>query len=74
MTIETRKINLIKIITELNDVSRIQVIENLLFEDADWWDKIGEEERNEIDEGILQADNGLTKSHGEFMERYQKWL
>jgi len=73
-TLETRKINLIKIISDLDDDFRIQEIENLLNKNIDWWQTIDEEEKAEIDNAILQADLGQTISHNEFIDRYKKWL
>ena len=39
----------------------------------DWWDNISDEEKDEIIEGITQADNGDLLSHEEVMAKYDKW-
>lgn len=40
----------------------------------DWWLTISDEERTEIEKGILQAERGEVKSNEEVFEKYQKWL
>jgi len=41
---------------------------------VDWWDEIGEEERLEIKEGLVQANKGEVTPHSEVMAKYEKWL
>ena len=40
----------------------------------DWWNEISIEEKQEIEEGLAQADNGELVSHKTVMEKYKKWL
>jgi hypothetical protein len=74
MNLETRKINIISWVSHLQDEVMIECIEKLQSQRQDWWDTIGEDERTEIEEGIVQADLGEVKSTEEVFSKYQKWL
>ena len=39
----------------------------------DWWDEIREEERDEINEGIRQIEDGDVIAHKDVMENPRKW-
>lgn len=74
MDIQTEKLSLIKWLTELSEPSVIKRLVAFKKEqEADWWDKISEEEKKEIEEGILQADSGELFSHEDVMSKYDKW-
>lgn len=75
MDLQTKKLDLIKWITEVNEPSVIQkIIELKQEQQSDWWDTISEDERLEIEEGLRQADNGEVFTHDEVMAEYKKWL
>jgi predicted transcriptional regulator len=40
----------------------------------DWWDTISDEEREEIEQGLTEADRGEVIPHEEVMAKYKKWL
>jgi len=40
----------------------------------DWWDTISDEEREEIKQGLSEADHGEVINHEEVMSKYKKWL
>lgn len=40
---------------------------------ADWWDELTEDERVEIEEGLVQANKGEIVSHKQVMAKYKKW-
>ena len=42
-------------------------------EQPDWWDEISDEEKQEIEEGLAQADRGEVFSHEEVMLKYEKY-
>jgi predicted transcriptional regulator len=74
MDIQAEKLNLIKWLTEVKEPS---VIERFIAlkndQQGDWWDKVDDDEKAEIEEGLTQADNGEVFSHEEVMSKYQKW-
>ena len=73
MTLDARKINIINWVSQLYDENMISRLEEFQAQ-KDWWLTISDEERTEIEEGILQAERGEVKSNEEVFERYQKWL
>lgn len=74
MDIQAEKLNLIKWLTDVNEPSIISQFVALRQKlQADWWDNISEDEKDEIIEGITQADNGDVLSHEEVMAKYEKW-
>ena len=59
MTIQAQKLELVKLILDIDDKT---VLSNFLqlvkASKEDWWDKISDKEKASIEEGILQADHG----------------
>ena len=41
---------------------------------SDWWDEISPAQKQAIDEGLKQLDNGEGISHEQVMKKYGKWL
>ena len=74
MDIQTEKLNLIKWLINVNEPSVIgQFIALKQKQETDWWDDISLEEKNEIEEGLSQADAGQLITHEEAMAKYDKW-
>ena len=73
MTLDARKINIINWVSQLYDENMISRLEEFQAQ-KDWWLTICDEERTEIEEGILQAERGEVKSNEEVFEKYQRWL
>ena len=42
--------------------------------DADWWDTIPKELKNDIEIALLQADKGDVLSHEEVKKRHPQWF
>jgi len=66
MTIEARKLKLVRRLTELNDESVIHQIENLLESETDIWDELTEKEKKIVRQGIDDLDNGRKVSYKDF--------
>ena len=73
MTLDARKINIINWVSQLYDENMISRLEEFQAQ-KDWWLTLSDEERTEIEEGILQAERGEVKSNEEVFEKYQRWL
>lgn len=73
MTLDARKINIINWVSQLYDENMISRLEEFQAQ-KDWWLTISDEERTEIEKGILQAERGEVKSNEEVFEKYQRWL
>lgn len=62
--IEKRKIKLISIISQLYDTNTLEEIENILMNnDTNWWNKISESEKQAIEAGLQDAEEGKLISH-----------
>ncbi len=73
MSIANRKLSIINWISLLQDESVLEKIEDIQAQKPDWWETISEEEKQEIEDGIRQADQGLLCSSEEVMAKYRKW-
>jgi predicted transcriptional regulator len=43
-------------------------------EKTDWWEEISDIEKESIEEGIQDANNGKLTSHSNAKKIYEKWL
>lgn len=70
-----KKIELIQWLLTLDDNSILEKLMKFRKEETgDWWNSISEEERESIEKGILDAENGKLIPHSEVMKIYEKWL
>lgn len=75
MDISAEKIDLIQWLSALTDEHIIQQIKSIKAKSStDWWNEISEKERQEILEGISQADRGELTPNEEVLRKYSKWL
>ncbi len=42
--------------------------------EKDWWDELTHEEKQLIERGLKDAENGKVTPHKEVMKKYKKWL
>jgi hypothetical protein len=67
--IETKKIQLISIITQVYNIDTLVAIESLLINSkTDWWSDVSKSEQNAIDEGLSDIKNGKVLSHQEVIQ------
>lgn len=68
----------LQLIQWLSTVEDSKVIEKIMEirnkETKDWWNSISDEEKNSIEMGIADAENGKMTSHSEARKLYEKWL
>ncbi|MBB4119980.1 hypothetical protein GGR32_002292 [Mesonia hippocampi] len=75
LSLENKKIELIQWLSTLNDKSLIDKLMKLREkEKSDWWNEISIKEKESIEKGILDADNGNLTSHANVKGIYEKWL
>lgn len=70
-----KKIELIQWLSTIEDHSLIE--ELLKFrtkKSKDWWDAISVEEKQSIEQGILEANEDKLESHSTVRKMYEKWL
>jgi hypothetical protein len=71
--IETKKIQLISIITQVYNIDILVAIENLLINSkTDWWSLISKSEQIAIDEGLMDIKNGNVLTHQEVIIEINK--
>ena len=69
------KLDLIQWISTVDDSAVIDRIRKIREEESgDWWNFISDEERESIEKGIADADNGDVVQHSEVRKLYEKWL
>ncbi|MCB9032419.1 MAG: hypothetical protein H6553_01125 [Chitinophagales bacterium] len=69
------KIELIQWLTTLEDSTLIQkIIELRKNETKDWWNEISEDEKESIELGIADAENGNLQPNSAAKKVYGKWL
>ncbi|MDT3738809.1 MAG: hypothetical protein RO257_04835 [Candidatus Kapabacteria bacterium] len=70
--------NKIELIQWLSSIEDSIIIEKLMKfrkeESSDWWNEISVEEKESIEKGIRDADNGKLKPHSTARKIYEKWL
>lgn len=75
LSLENKKIELIQWLSTLNDKALIdELMEFREKEKNDWWDEISTSEKESIEKGIKDADNGKLASHSNVRKTYEKWL
>jgi hypothetical protein len=67
--IETKKIQLISIITQVYNIDLLVSIENLILNSkTDWWATISKSEKDAIDEGLNDIKSGNVFSHQQVIQ------
>lgn len=69
------RLSLIQWLTTLEDSTLIQkIIELRKNETKDWWNEISEDEKESIELGIADAENGNLQPNSAAKKVYGKWL
>jgi hypothetical protein len=67
--IETKKIQLISIITQVYNIDLLVSIENLILNSkTDWWTTINKSEKDAIDDGLNDIKSGNVFSHQQVIQ------
>ncbi len=77
MNIQTEKLDLIEWISRLNDSSiihKLRQIKEDYSQSADWWKHLNKEEKESIDRGLKDFEEGKIHSHEEARKLYEKYL
>ncbi len=70
MTIQAQKIELVKMILDINDKNVLNnFIQIAKASKEDWWDTISEEEKIAIEKGLAQAERGELVAHDVVMKK-----
>lgn len=77
MNIQAEKLKLIEWMAGLTDqtlIERIKFLKENQLSTADWWEEISQAEKDAVDEGLADAQNGKVMAHEDVRKRYEKWL
>ena len=78
MNISTEKLDIIQRICEIQDNDLIDLIKNIVDipkkSKSDWWNHISLEEKESINRGLQDLEQGKVYSHEQIRKKYEKWL
>jgi hypothetical protein len=78
MDISSEKLDIIQRICEIQDNELIDLIKNIIdiphASNSDWWNHISLEERDSINKGIDDLQQGKVYPHDQIRKKYEKWL
>ena len=77
MDIQAEKLSLIEWISRINDKSIIAKLKKMQADyigSSDWWDKLNQEEKESIEKGLKDIEEGRVHSHETVQEIYGKYL
>ncbi len=77
MNLQAEKLKLIEWLAGLTDqtlIERIKFLKENQSTTTDWWEEISQAEKDAIDEGLADAQNGKVTAHEDVRKRYEKWL
>ena len=73
--ISSKKLELIQWLSTIENVSIIEKIMDLKKkENSDWWRTLSESEKESIELGLKDAENGKLNPHSKARDLYEKWL
>ena len=71
MDIQAEKIALTQLLLQTEDVAIIKKVKAIFKkEQKDWWDELTEEQKEAINEGLKDADEGRVVPFESFMQKY----
>ena len=74
LNIQNKKLELIQWLSTIEDLAVINKIFEIKKEKSDWWDEISEAEKESIEKGLKDADEGRLNPRSKAQSLYEKWL
>jgi predicted transcriptional regulator len=75
LQLQNHKLELIQWLSSLSDAKTIERLLSIKQEvQQDFWDELSEAEKQSIEQGIKDADEGRLVPHTEIRKKYDKWL
>jgi hypothetical protein len=78
MNISAEKLDIIQRICEIQDNDLIDLIKNIIdiphTSKSEWWNQITREEKESINRGLNDLEQGKVYSHDQIRKKYEKWL
>ncbi|MHA8086205.1 hypothetical protein [Aquirufa sp. Wall-65K1] len=73
--IQSKKLELIQWLSTIDDITVLnKIFELKKQENIDWWNSISELEKQSIEQGLQEAENGKLNNHSKAKQLYEKWL
>ncbi len=72
MNIQAEKLKLVKMILDVDNPNLINKVKSLLYKETDFWDTLTIEQKEDIELGIEELDNGETASMDEILKDLRK--
>lgn len=74
MDIQSTKLELMQLLLQTQKESLLKKLKNVFDEEqVDWSQDLSKEEQDEIELGLLQAEEGNIKSNSTVMKKFEKW-
>lgn len=70
MDIQTKKLDLIQWLIQLNDEHLLNKIQALQAEDVDFWNELSEPQRQEIKKGLAELETGQKHDYESVVAKY----
>ncbi|MCX6277188.1 MAG: hypothetical protein NT004_03705 [Bacteroidetes bacterium] len=78
MNLSAEKLDIIQRICEIQDNDLIDLIKNIILvpdiAKSDWWSYTSQEEKDSINRGIDDLQQGKIHPHEQIRMKYEKWL
>jgi len=78
MNITAEKLDIIQRICEIQDNDLIDLIKNIIDVPAksktDWWNQLSQPEKESINRGLNDLQQGKLHPHDQIRKKYEKWL
>lgn len=73
MNIQAEKLELVRMILDTSNPNILKQIKDFFTKTktADFWDTLSDEEKDDIEKGIIEIDNGEVVDYNEFIQSYQ---
>jgi len=77
MDLTTKKLELIEWLIKLKDqplVDYLETIKDSVSREEDWWDQLTDTQKESIQEGIKDIEEGRFQTHESVMKKYEQYL
>jgi len=78
MDLSAEKLDIIQRICEIQDKDLIDLLKNIVdipkSSKSDWWDQITPDEKESVNRGIDDLQQGKVYPHDQIRKKYEKWL
>ncbi len=74
MNLQQRKLQIIDHVVNSTDKKTIEKIEKVISASSDFWDELSDDQKEAIDKGLKQLDEGKGIPMSKVRKRISKWL